>query len=273
MHKTTDLCALVIRLQANQDSVISVGPNYHPQVLFLELIRRANPTLSHELHQDIPNKPFTVSVLSVTPSGHGCTPNTVQIDLRVTLLQAKLVGPVTQALSQHVVVPIGHAMVSVSDIFAKQKQHLWAGSTSVSELIATVKPAHKLTLEFVRLTAFGQGSDSAGKKRLGMMPSPETVFGSLARRWNDLMPSEHSLTMEQIKAATVDTLVSSYHLETQMHDLGVSVQKGFIGTCTYELSPDPMHRQLLTLLADASFYLGIGIKTARGMGLCRRIHK
>ncbi len=28
---------------------------------------------------------------------------------------------------------------------------------------------------------------------------------------------------------------------------------------------------LLTLLADAVFFLGVGMKTARGMGLCRRI--
>jgi hypothetical protein len=28
---------------------------------------------------------------------------------------------------------------------------------------------------------------------------------------------------------------------------------------------------VLSLLADAVFYLGVGMKTARGMGLCRRI--
>ena len=273
MHDTMDLCALVIRVQIDQDTLVSVGPSSHPQALFLELIRRANPTSFRDLHQEGHSKPFTVSVLSITPSN--CIPDTAQIELRVTLLQANLVESVPEALFQHVSVPVTRSEPTnmiITNVFDKPEQHPWAGCTSAAELITTVEPTDKLTLEFVRLTAFGQGSDSGGKKRLGMMPAPETVFGSLARRWNELMPAEYVLTMETVKAATADTLVSSYHLETQMQDLGVSVQKGFVGTCTYELSRDRTHRQLLTLLANASFYLGIGIKTARGMGLCRRIH-
>ena len=274
MHNTMDLCALVIRLQIDQDTLGSVGPSSHPQALFLELIRRANPTLFRDLHQEGYSKPFTVSVLSITPSS--CSSNIVRIDLRIALLQANLVESVSEALFQHVSIPVtqpGPTGIVVTNVFDKREQHPWAGFTSASELVSTVEPTDKLTLEFVRLTAFGQGSDSGGKKRLGMMPAPETVFGSLARRWNELMPVVYSLDVEKIKAASADTLVSSYHLETQMQDLGVSVQKGFVGTCSYELSRDPTHRQILTLLADASFYLGIGIKTARGMGLCRRIHK
>lgn len=274
MHNITDLCALVIRLQIGQDTLASIGRSSHPQALFLELIRRANPTLFRDLHQDGHSKPFTVSVISTNPSG--CGPDTAQIDLRVTLLQAGLVASVSEALLQYVSLPITQSESTgmiVINVFDKSEQHPWAGFISAADLMTTVEPTDKLTLEFVRLTAFGQGSDSGGKKRLGMMPAPETVFGSLARRWNELMPATYALDMEKLKAATADTLVSAYHLETQMQDLGVGIQKGFVGTCTYELSRDPVHRQMLTLLADASFYLGIGIKTARGMGLCRRIHK
>ncbi|MGB9634607.1 MAG: CRISPR system precrRNA processing endoribonuclease RAMP protein Cas6, partial [Chloroflexaceae bacterium] len=54
-------------------------------------------------------------------------------------------------------------------------------------------------------------------------------------------------------------------------NLGKGPQKGFVGTVAYELPVNPEQARVLALLADAALFLGVGIKTARGMGLCRRL--
>ncbi len=99
---------------------------------------------------------------------------------------------------------------------------------------------------------------------------PEIVFPSIARRWNELAPPELRLDRDLVDAACSDTLVSRYVLETAQINLGKGPQKGFVGICTYEPPADAEQARILSLLADAVFYLGVGIKTARGMGLCRR---
>jgi CRISPR-associated endoribonuclease Cas6 len=103
-----------------------------------------------------------------------------------------------------------------------------------------------------------------------LLPAPEAVFPSIARRWNELAPANLAFDLDAIKAAADDTLVSRYALETVQISLGKGPQKGFVGLCSYELPADSEQRRALTLLANAVFYLGVGMKTARGMGLCRR---
>ena len=71
--------------------------------------------------------------------------------------------------------------------------------------------------------------------------------------------------------AARDALISRYTLETAQITLGKGPQKGFVGRCTYESPLDMDLARTLTMLADAVFYLGVGMKTARGMGLCRRM--
>lgn len=285
MSPFPDLYALVLRLRPEQGGPPPDVAGHQAQGLFLELVRQVDPELSNALHADALSKTFTVAVLPLPTSrsqrnGHSRTQREREprswdqpLELRATLLQMELFAPFTRALLQQTLRPamrLGSTAMALTDVLGTSGSHPWAGYSAYTDLAAAATPADEITLEFVTPTAFGQATLGDGRKRLGILPTPQVVFGSLVRRWNDLAPSNLHLDKAQVDAACADTVVSRYRLQSQIMTLGKGPQKGFCGVCSYELPPDPAVQQLLTLLADAAFYLGIGMKTARGMGLCRR---
>jgi CRISPR-associated endoribonuclease Cas6 len=269
MIANPDLYALVLRLRParGHGSPNVLGHGVH--ALFLDLVRQIDPELAARLHADAPSKPFTLALLP------GMLPNQRDgaLELRVTFTTAELFPPVTNALlrqSAAATLRIGSVALELSDVFGTPEHHPWAGYDAFTALQARAEPASNLTLAFVTPAAFGQGTRSDGRARVGLLPTPEAVFKSLARRWNELAPAALHLDPAIVETAASDTLISRYQLESQQISLGKAPQKGFVGTCTYELPTDATGARTLALLADAVFYLGVGMKTARGMGLCRR---
>jgi len=273
MAEIPDLYALVMRLQPLQGQAPLDARGHGAQALFLDVVRQVSPALSEELHAHAPSKPFTVAVLP-TPKPERSAPELVE--LRVSFSRAELFPPVTQALlkqSSRSQMRLGRTALQLVDVIGTPapQGHAWAGYSSFADLAAQVRPATQLTLQFSTATAISQGSLSNGRQRLGLFPTPEWVFGSIARRWNELAPPHLHLDSRTLNAAICETLISRYRIETQQILLGKAPQKGFVGRCTYELPQDKEAARTLTLLADAVFFLGVGMKTARGMGLCRRI--
>jgi CRISPR-associated endoribonuclease Cas6 len=266
-----DLYALVLRLRSEQGNAQPAAPGHHVQALFLELVRQVDPELSNRLHTDTLSKTFTVATLP----GRGQRRNP-SVDIRVTLLEAGLFAPFTRALLQQTMRPalrLGSTALVLGDVCGTPESHPWAGYSAYTDLVQATIPAPSVTLEFATPTAFSQGTLADGRKKLRLFPEPETVFKSIAQRWNELAPAELSLEPQQVTAASAETLVSHYEARSRAISLGKGTQKGFVGTVRYELPADPDQRRLLTLLADAVFYLGVGSKTARGMGLCRRMEQ
>lgn len=270
-----DLYALVIRLRPEHGSPPPNPQGQGAQALFLDLVRQADPALAEQLHADAPSKPFTVAVLppqdaGVSEQGSGI------VELRVAFTRADMFPAITRALLQRrpgAPLRLGRSAFALAEVCGMPDTHPWAGYHTFAELAACAQPARSLMLEFATATAFAQGTGTGGRARLGLLPDPASVFGSIARRWNDLAPAELRLDPRQIEDAARDTLVSRYTLETVQISLGKGPQKGFVGQCGYELPPDAAQARALALLADVVFYLGVGIKTARGMGLCRRTFK
>jgi CRISPR-associated endoribonuclease Cas6 len=267
-----DLYALVIRLRPERGSP-PVDPRGHGvQALFLDLLRQVAPDLAQQLHADALSKPYTVAVL---PGIGGRGQRAGIVELRVAFTRADLFPVVSHALLQQLpgaaTLRLGRAMLTLADALGTPGSHPWAGYDSFADLWAAARPAASITLEFATATAIGQGTRADGRQRLALLPTPETIFGSIARRWNELAPPDLRLELDAVEAAARDTLVSRYVLETTQINLGKGPQKGFLGSCTYELPPDPAQARTLSLLANAVFYLGVGMKTARGMGLCRRM--
>ena len=289
MSDFPDLYALLIRLRPERGDSPPDAQGHQAQALFLDLVRQVDPELSQALHAHAISKPFTVAMLNqgsgVRQQGIGAsgnlslhsrslTPDPRTLELRVTLLRADLFAPFTRALLQQSglsALRLGRAALALAEVWGTLGSHAWAGYTSFAALAQAVRPTSQVTLEFATPTAFSQATLVDGRKRLGLLPAPETVFGSIARRWNELAPPALTIDLELLAAACVDTLITRYTLETRQINLGKGPQKGFAGLCTYELPAALDQRRTLTLLADAVFYLGIGMKTARGMGLCRRI--
>lgn len=264
-----DLYSLVLQLAPSAGNALPAAPGHQVQALFFELVRQSDPELANELHASLPGKPFTVATLPrARGGGRGL------LEVRISLLATSLWQPVVQALLQQISRPalrLGSTALVLRDVPGTPGSHPWAGFTSYAELVAVVEPAERLTLEFVTPTAISKGNDARGRKKLELLPLPSAVFGALMRRWNALAPPEARLSAESVEAAHQATLVSEYNVHTRTEQMKSGPQKGFVGQCSYELPPDSEQQRALTLLADAAFYLGVGAKTTRGMGLCRRV--
>ena len=270
MSHDPDLYAVVLRLRAEGGGGPAEAGGQHAQALFLDLVRQADPALAQALHSHAPSKPASVALLPPERAG-----DAAPLELRATLLRADLFQALTRALLRQGVRPallLGRRRYALEDVLATPGSHPWAGFGSFAALAEQAAPAASLTLCFASPTVFTRGELADGRARLGLLPEPAAVFGSLARRWAELAPPELAVAAppEAVLAAAAETLVSRYRLETHQIDLGRGPQKGFTGACTYDLPADPQQRRALATLADAAFYLGCGAKTARGMGLCRR---
>lgn len=264
-----DLYAFVVRLHP-----LAGGPPFRPQghgaqALFLDLLRQVDPATAEALHADATSKPYTVAILP--------QPRPSMIELRISLLRTELFQPFVQAMLRQMPgespLRLGRSMLRLGDVIGTPapQGHPWAGYSAFADLHARRETAHTVGLEFVTPTAIGQGSRPDGKQRLAILPDPALIFPSLAKRWNELAPLPLRLDLDAVRAASADTLITRYRSESAELDLGKGPQKGFVGRVAYELPTHPASSRLLTLLADAALFLGVGMKTARGMGLCRRV--
>ncbi len=115
-----------------------------------------------------------------------------------------------------------------------------------------------------------------------MIVCTKYVFPALARRWQELAPAELAgmVQKERIEryVEADGIVIEDYDLKSQMVYFARHPQRGFTGTCSYQLrGPDeattpeaPLSvRQQLFLLAHLAFYCGVGYKTAMGMGMVR----
>ncbi|GAB4193351.1 MAG: hypothetical protein OHK0022_08110 [Roseiflexaceae bacterium] len=270
MSELPELAALVLRLRPQPGCARNTASGQHAQALFLDLVAQIDPARASLLHAGSDSRPYTVALLERQPEqAGGC------LELRVSLLGPELFATLYQSLLRldaRRALRLGHGGYLLAEVLGTPEQHPWAGWRSFGGLLEQVRPVDRLTLEFATPAAFSRGELADGRARLWLLPDPASVFGSLSRRWNSLAPAAAHLDPEAVAVAADQTLLSYYaDLNTRQISLGRGPQKGFVGRCTYELPPDPQQRRLLTLLADAARFLGVGIKTARGMGLCRRV--
>lgn len=269
MSDFPDLYAFVLRLHPLEGGPPPRPQGHGLQALFLDLVRQVAPEVAEELHADAPGKPYTVAALPQRQHN--------VVELRVSLLRADLFQPFVHALLRQMPgeapLRLGQSALRLGDVIGTPppRGHPWAGYDSFVALAARAEAAHTVVLEFASATAIGQAARHDGKPRLAILPDPAQIFFSLARRWNELAPAQARLDLELVRAAAADTLVSRYRAESREINLGKGPQKGFVGTVAYELPVNPEQARVLALLADAALFLGVGIKTARGMGLCRRL--
>lgn len=185
--------------------------------------------------------------------------------MRITLLRGHLFGPLARLFlpPERPQLRLGSARFALQEMLVTPGSHPWAEVTSWDALLEEAQPAEALTLHFVTPTAFTQGNDKDGHKRVGIFPEPLAVFGSLLRRWNDLAPKPLPFDLLE----RVDLLPSRYRLHTEMLQFAKSQQVGCVGRCTYLVRGASADRRQLHALARAAFFLGIGYKTTQGMGL------
>lgn len=164
----------------------------------------------------------------------------------------------------------------------------WTGFTSLASLVE--KAEHRrfgrepsLILEFASLTAFSRGNSHTGYGMYPVLfPLPQLVFQSLLRRWGDLMPPELASVIDKERIeqylAEDGITVIDYDLKAHSAHFTTHLQRGFVGTCTYQLRGTDGKTtadasltlwQQLYVLAQLAFYCGVGHKTTMGMGQVR----
>jgi CRISPR-associated endoribonuclease Cas6 len=164
----------------------------------------------------------------------------------------------------------------------------WTGFTSLTTLVEQAKARHfgspaTLTLEFGTLTTFSRGNSKVGYgTHAAMFPLPQLIFSNLLRRWEDIAPPELAplIQKERIEQYLQEDgiIVTDYDLKAHHIHFTTHLQRGFVGSCTYQLrghdeksdAETPLTiKQQLSLLAQLAFYSGVGYKTAMGLGQVR----
>jgi hypothetical protein len=164
----------------------------------------------------------------------------------------------------------------------------WTGFTSLSSLVEDARQARfgklaTLTLEFDTLTTFNRGkSKTSYGSYHATLPLPEMVFQNLLKRWEDIAPPEmsHVIQQELLEQYLQEdgVIILDYDLTAHHVHFTTHLQRGFTGSCTYQLrgsdhqtsAETPLTlRQQVSLLAHLAFYTGVGYKTAMGLGQAR----
>ncbi|MGQ9683437.1 MAG: CRISPR-associated endoribonuclease Cas6 [Anaerolineae bacterium] len=245
----------------------------------LQMVREVDGDLSARLHARESVRPFTVSTLEGvrwSDKSEGRLEPGDDCWLRVTAMESGVFQALMarlQGAGGRSDMWLGPAQLLVREALVTPGSHPWAGYTTWQQLLDGARPAAELTLQFASPTAFGFGQKSWGKKCV-VLPDPELVFGSLLRIWRALSPLPLAVEAEALQGYLQDDVVVARFegLRTQMLRYTKAPQIGFVGRVTFGLKgADEGCRRALNALADFAFYAGVGMKTAMGMGQCRRL--
>lgn len=290
------LLSCVLKLKAQTDGRIPLTHGDLVHAALLDLIKKNLPEdeafLSWQLHNFERSKPFTVSQLF----GNRNMENyqiIVQADqnyqLRVTSLDNTLsecLFRIKEKTANHL--KIGGVIFDIQEVVTERDKHRLAGQTSYHELAKTwsetgIELPQKLVFRFVSPTCFRAGSQNL------LFPLPHLVFHSLAEKWQKHAPEpfnheiqnfqdELKVWQEKMKDQgdkikvweLLDKLVnvSAYKMRTRMLNFREYKRIGFTGIAEFEVLPSVPDKwlRILNLLADFSFYAGIGYQTTAGMG-------
>lgn len=268
------LYSLILELVATSSVPIPTGRGDQTHALFLRLVEQIDPDLSRRLHDDNNYRPFTVSRLS-SPVSERKPLTTLRegqtYRLRVTLMDG---GPLWQRLSSHfletekLILRLDKATFQLARVFSTPSSDAggWAGCTDWQTLASTAA-CSSLTLDFASPCAF-----SLGNRQFMLFPEPEFVWDSLLRTWNLYAPPVLQIDKHALREFVAQQVtVSDYRLETSRVEYIEVTQRGFQGTCTYQIKEQHAYASQVAALAAFAFYSGIGSKTARGMGQTRAL--
>jgi CRISPR-associated endoribonuclease Cas6 len=281
-----DLYSIVVIVTPMRRASVRATMGHQAHAAFLRTIEDSDPALADVLHMpNMPLRPFTVSPLRGTPRASNGRLHLLPGEeywLRFTILYP----PIFQQFMARFlsgrgrpVIRLGSAQLLIKEILATPGSHRWCGHTSWAAIASQVEPEPEIRLQFVSPTAFGFGQKRWGKK-VFVLPDPAPVFGSLARSWNSLAPDQVRVDRRALREYVDEHVVIKRidRLRTRMLRYRRAPQVGFTGRVVYGLmgddagglAPDAIRCQL-NALAELAFYCGVGMKTAQGMGQCRRL--
>ncbi len=278
------LYAIVLRLAAIRPGAIPDNHGDQARAALMKIIQHADSPLAQRLHDANTSKPYTISLLKggrVRRHGGDMAQHFGegdQADWRFTLL----IEPAFEALLRRYLldrhlphVRIGAVEFAISDAFASGV-HPQSGHTSVADLterwnIPAEELTRDLTLDFLSPTAFSLGQDPETRQyRFRSTPDPRTIFSVLRKRWAQIGGVEPGDLFDE----WVNRCVESEPLRLENEQSRVEGRRipAFMGRVRFRThGPDATWLPLLHLLADLSFWTGVGYQTTRGMGQVQRL--
>jgi CRISPR-associated endoribonuclease Cas6 len=279
MNNEHRLYAVVLRMAALRRGAVPADHYKESMSALYHLINLGDAELAQMLHDMNIHKPFTVSLLNggkrdregAQHFGDGDT-----AEWRFTLLR----DPAFEALIQRYIrsrdlphVRVGAVEFAITDAFVSGS-HPDSGYVSLgtlTELYQRVPEAcdRVVTLDFLSPTAFNLGTDrETGRRRFRALPDPKTVFSTLRKRWARLGGAEPGDEFDAWVERTIEAEPLSLRWQSVMVEK--TVIRGFLGRVRFRhWGADRRWLPLLHLLADLSFYTGVGYQTTRGMGQVR----
>ncbi len=267
----------------------------HLHALFLNLVSAVDTDLSAYLHDQANEKAFTLSPLQISrkdvrknstqheqkiilPAAARGISQAIQwehkqairentpIWWRISLLDDSLFDRLTQLWQQlNFDIPwhLGPTNIYITEILTVPKiDRPWVNFCTYAELFDRASETERqISFTFCTPTNFRQGQyDTA-------MPTRESVFSSLANRWNKYSGIEIELTF-------VGAIFPSFfEIRTEVSVDSRSKFIGCVGEIGYRIMGDvnPVAIKQVNALADFAPYSGVGRKTPMGMGMTRRL--
>lgn len=227
------------------------------------------------LSDEVPElRPFTVSTL------HGRFANRqldldAEYNLRFTGLNKAVTDSFVSAykpggsLAPGAMVDLDFLEFEVKSLYTEKGSHTLADSTNYQDLLSASlldpEPApRRVSFHFASATAFMRN----GKTH--PYPMPDLVFGNLLERWNAFAPVAFPA---EAKRYAVECLVPrNFEIKSRTINVAGGIQTGFYGKVSFLAATYERYwMSLIHTLAQYSYYSSVGIKTAMGMGQCRKI--
>jgi CRISPR-associated endoribonuclease Cas6 len=304
------LYALILKLRPLQYGTLMAFSGELVHGAFLRWLGSATPEVAAWLHEGNKRRLFTCSSLSfpfLERRMRDVERRNVHLPLepeqtytvRLTLLLGELFPLFHDALvsfstqqtrsAKPPFIQLGKQLLLLEEVqITNDEPSGWTGFTSLSRLVeqaqqTTFERTALLTLDFASLTAFNRGNRKTGYgSHPVMLPLPQYVFQNLIKRWEDIAPPDLVSVIEKERLTAYleadGIIIEDYDLKAHRVHFTTHEQRGFVGSCTYQLrspyertSPDaPLtFGQQIRLLAQLAFYSGIGYKTAMGLGRAR----
>lgn len=255
-----------------------ISPSYltgkHLHALFLTLVSSIDRKLSDRLHEQKTEKAFALSPLQVGNShklrwqhdraiaaGTSCW-------WRLSLLDDALFGHLTPLwlnLNPQQAWHLGSADLQITSVLGTpQSTQPWANFSTYAQLYEQASERDRqINFAFYTPTAFRQSQFDCA------LPTRDSVFGSLLKRWNQYSGIEFSPTL-------LDPIFPSFFdIKTEIVEDSRSKFIGCLGAISFRVlgEVEPAVIQQINTLANFALYSGVGRKTPMGMGMVRRLDR
>lgn len=273
------LYAIVLQLAAMRPGAIPADHGQAVHGALHHLIERGSPELSQQWHDANMPKPFTVSLLNGDKRGRDGALHFGEGDealWRFTLLRDAAFDAV---LNRYIMnnrqphVRIGAVQFAITAAYAQS--HPDSGTVTLTQLIEAwqMPPAElpeRIRLRFISPTLFNFGHRD-GQYHYQLIPEPRHLFSSLKKKWDNITGTHTPDSFDD----WVEANVTMAHHETQIRHVrirGKRPAKAFIGNVFYTLAgADRTHWAFVNVLADLTFWTGVGYQTTAGLGQVRRM--